>query len=75
MVSRHVPVRGMPCAVVGGDVCVSGFGCGLASGFGCGLARECVRLPPVERGAAGSGSQGAASESAAGSGRLRGCGR
>ena len=32
------------CAVVGGDVCVSGFGCGLA--------RECVRLPPVERGAA-----------------------
>ena len=63
------------CAVVGGDVCVLGFGCGLASGFGCGLARECVRLPPVERVAAASGSQGAASESAAGSGRLRGCGR
>jgi hypothetical protein len=55
------------CAVVCGDVCVPGFGCGLAC--------ECVRLPPVERGAAGSGSQGAASESAAGSGRLRGCGR
>jgi hypothetical protein len=34
-----------------------------------------VRLPPVERVAAASGSQGAASESAAGSGRLRGCGR
>ena len=55
------------CAVVCGDVCVPGFGCGLA--------RECVRLPPVERVAAASGSQGAASESAAGSGRLRGCGR
>ena len=59
------------CAVVGGDVCVSGFGCGLASGFGCGLARECVRLSPVERGAAWSGSQGAASESAAGKKRHR----
>ena len=48
------------CAVVCGDVCVPGFGCGLAC---------------EERGAAGSGSQGAASEPAAGSGRLRGCGR
>ena len=56
-------------------MCASRGSGGLASGFGCGLARECVRLPPVERGAAGSGSQGAASESAAGSGRLRGCGR